>query len=439
MGCPFTNGPWLHTFFRGFPTGRRFTAKVTTKQTKRSRERSSKSIEIALGGKPDRVTGRIPKVEEGSSETMEDVLIVGQTPPPVNGQAVMIQEILNGEYEGIRLHHVPLEFSRSVEEIGTFNLRKLFVLLTTLAKIIVGRWKSRADILYYPPAGPTLNPVLRDFVLLIGTRWMFKYTVFHFHAAGLPEIYPSLSLVLKSLYNIAYRRADLAIFTTESTSSAGYELEAKTVTVIPYGIPDRAEGHAPHDRRAGGDILCILFMGILCEGKGLLTLIEACSLLKKTGLSFRAVCAGPHGSGSFRAVMEEQIETHGLANVISFPGVLQGDDKWNAYNNADIFCFPSHFHAESFGVVLIEAMSFQLPIVTTNWRGIPDVVGESGGAFVVEPRNPKLLAERLESLLRDSDLRATMGSKNRAWFCNHYTIEKYRARMEKALLGVKTF
>lgn len=368
---------------------------------------------------------------------MENILIVGQTPPPVHGQAVMIQALLDGKYEGIKLHYVPLEFSRSVEEVGTFRFRKLLVLLATLAKIILGRWRSKAEILYYPPAGPTLNPVLRDFVLLIGTRWMFRYTVFHFHAAGLPEIYPSLSPVLRLLYKMAYRKSDLAIFTTESTSAAAIELEAQKVAVIPCGIPDNGEGHAPDYNRASGEPLSILFMGVLCEGKGLLTLIEACSLLKKTELSFRVVCAGMYDSKSFRGEMEEMIEKHGLADVISFPGVLRGEDKWNAFRNADVFCFPSHFHAESFGVVLIEAMSFQLPIVTTNWRGIPDVVGGSGGAFVVEPRDPTSVAARLEALLRDRELRAVMGRRNRAWFCEHYGIEKYREKMERTILGVK--
>jgi glycosyltransferase involved in cell wall biosynthesis len=81
-------------------------------------------------------------------------------------------------------------------------------------------------------------------------------------------------------------------------------------------------------------------------------------------------------------------------------------------------------------------MSFGLPIVTTRWRGIPDVAGESGGAFIVEPKRPDLVAERLEVLLRDSELRTVMGRKNREWFCSHYTLEIFRERMERALQEV---
>jgi glycosyltransferase involved in cell wall biosynthesis len=112
--------------------------------------------------------------------------------------------------------------------------------------------------------------------------------------------------------------------------------------------------------------------------------------------------------------------------------MLRGEAKLQAFRDADLFCLPSHYFAESFGVVLIEAMSFGLPIVTTSWRGIPDVVGGSGGAIIVEPRMPHLVAEGLQALIRDSGLREIMGRRNRAWFSNHYTLEKYRARIEKA-------
>lgn len=361
----------------------------------------------------------------------KNVLVVGQTPPPINGQNVMIQELLDGDYPGIAMHHVRLTFSRSIDEVGAFQLRKLLILLKTLLDILVGRLQSGAQILYYPPAGPTLNPVLRDIFLLISTRWLFRYTVFHFHAAGLPEIYPRLPGWLKPLFNLAYRNADLAIFTTKATASAGPALGAKEIIVVPYGIPDSAQENENNHSNAN-IVPHILFMGLLCEGKGLLTLIEACAQVRKAGIAFHLSCVGAFESEDFRTQVEELIESHGLTEVVHFPGMLRGEAKLQAFRDADLFCLPSHYFAESFGVVLIEAMSFGLPIVTTSWRGIPDVVGGSGGAIIVEPRMPHLVAEGLQALIRDSGLREIMGRRNRAWFSNHYTLEKYRARIEKA-------
>jgi len=330
-----------------------------------------------------------------------------------------------------------MTFSRNIEEVGNFQLRKILILLRTLMEIVGARLKSRARILYFPPAGPTLVPVIRDIVLLVGTRWMFQFTVFHFHAAGLTEIYPRLPRFLRPLYNIAYRNADLAIFTAKSSSVAGSVLGAKSISIVPNGIPDFGEPHGI-DRRTDEDhIPCILFMGILCEGKGLFTLIEACSVLKKRGIRFRAVCAGTYGFGTKREEVDALLETHGLKGHFIFPGVLSGNEKREAFKDADIFCFPSHYFAESSPIVLIEAMSFQLPIVTTDWRGIPDIVGGSGGAFIVEPKRPELIAKHLAKLLHDQDLRTTMGRKNRQWFTENGTIDKHRARIEAALLGIQ--
>jgi glycosyltransferase involved in cell wall biosynthesis len=366
---------------------------------------------------------------------MENVLLVGQTPPPVNGQTTMIQELLDGEYQGIRLHHVRMTFSRTINEVGTFQIRKMLMLLTTWAQIVAARWKSQASILYFPPAGPTLIPVIRDIFLLITTRWMFRFTVFHFHAAGLNEIYPRLPWILRPLYNLAYRNADLAIFTAKSSSAAGVALGAKKITIVPNGIPDAAAGEIPL-RNPEKACPSILFMGILCEGKGVLTLIEACALLRKAGTSFRVVCAGTFDAGTSRQDVDELLASHGLTEYFEFPGVLRGAAKSRAFIDADIFCFPSHYFAESSPVVLIEAMSFQLPIVTTDWRGISDIVGASGGAFIVEPKQPEHVAAGLSSLLKDSGLRASMGRKNRVWFCDHGTIELHRERIELALLSI---
>jgi len=367
---------------------------------------------------------------------MEDVLVVGQTPPPVNGQTVMIKAFLDGEYSALKLHHVRMTFSRTIDEVGNFQLRKLLILFTTLGDVIRGRFKSRARVLYYPPAGPTLIPVVRDIFLLLSTRWMFRYTVFHFHAAGLTEIYPRLPGILKPFFRLAYGKADLAIFTAKSRSPIGYELGARSVIAVPYGITDTASELNLDRRKSPNETVRILYMGILCEAKGLMTLIEACSHLRDREVPFQVLCGGTYGAGTTREEVEAFLEKYDLKSKFDMPGVLLGDDKKKAFAEADIFCFPSHYYAESSPVVLTEAMSFQLPIVTTNWRGIPDVVGESGGAFVVEPKRPDLVADALQNLILDADLRASMGRNNRAYFVEHGTVEKYRQSLEQSISAV---
>ncbi len=123
---------------------------------------------------------------------MIKVLVVGQTPPPFGGQAVMIERLLRGNLPGIELFHVRMAFSRTMAEMGTMRWSKLFHLLGVIAKIVYHRVVHGVRILYYPPAGPNRVPMVRDLAILLATRWMFDKTILHFHAGGLSELYPRL-------------------------------------------------------------------------------------------------------------------------------------------------------------------------------------------------------------------------------------------------------
>ncbi|MBK7083560.1 MAG: hypothetical protein IPH53_02365 [Flavobacteriales bacterium] len=79
-----------------------------------------------------------------------------------------------------------LAFSEDMESVGKFQLGKVLVLFSTIARIFIARFRFHTPVLYYPPSGPNMVPVLRDLILLCATRWLFRHTVFHFHASRCP-------------------------------------------------------------------------------------------------------------------------------------------------------------------------------------------------------------------------------------------------------------
>ncbi len=328
-----------------------------------------------------------------------------------------------------------MNFSRSIDEVGSFGWRKLWVLWLIWLRILRARFLRGARVLYYPPSGPNRNPVLRDIALLASTRWLFRRTVFHFHAAGLYEVYPRLAWWAGPLFRLAYRRPDLAIFTAASTSGDAALLEAKSVAIVPCGIADEGQAFLAGDWE---DPIApiILFTGVLCEAKGLLVLLEACRLLRFAGQRFQLVCVGAFESYAFQREVEKTVEESGLGEVVRFRGVLTGRAKAEAFASCSIFCFPSHYASESSPIVLLEAMSFAKPIVATVWRGIPETVGDCGGSLLVRPRNPEEVASRLQQLLNSPEQRRAMGLANRARYLNHFSVEQYRSNLEDALKRV---
>ena len=82
------------------------------------------------------------------------VLIVGQTPPPYHGQAIMIERLLRSHTNSTRLYHVRMQFSDSIDEIGKFAWAKITHLIWVIGRIFYYRLFHGVKILYYPPAGP---------------------------------------------------------------------------------------------------------------------------------------------------------------------------------------------------------------------------------------------------------------------------------------------
>ena len=81
-------------------------------------------------------------------------------------------------------------------------------------------------------------------------------------------------------------------------------------------------------------------------------------------------------------------------------------------------------------------MMFELPVVTTRWRGIPSVVEEDVTALLANIKNASMLAESLERLLDDQALRTVMGCKGRERYLERFTINKYLEGTRKVFLEV---
>ena len=347
----------------------------------------------------------------------------------------MIAELLKLRSPRLRLFHVRMAFSEDMESVGKFALRKVWVLFTTILRIAIARFRYRTPVLYYPPSGPNKVPVLRDIVLLCATRWLFRKVVFHFHAGGVSTFGPQLPAFLRPLYRYAYGRPALSIRTAPQNPPDGIAFGARRDVVVPNGIPDM-RGQVPERNAAPGDPLVILFTGVLIPSKGVRIVLEAFRLLLQGGVNARLQLMGKWGDPAFERECARWVEEHGLAGRVEFLGVRKDLDKFTHFAGCDIFCFPSYFEAESFGLVLVEAMQFAKPLVSTLWRGIPSVVQEGVNGFLVPIQDAPAVAERLHRLAADPALRKRMGEEGRRIFLRDLTLEAFHRSMERELVAV---
>ena len=361
------------------------------------------------------------------------ILVVGQTPPPYCGQSIMIEAMLTQKYKSIELIHIRMAFSDEIDEIGKFKLTKIWHLITLITKIIFTRFSSGARVLYYPPAGPNRLPIYRDFAILICTRWLFSRTVFHFHAGGLSTIYNHLTSVEKFFFRSAYSKPEGAILLSKLNPRDDTFLNAKHKFVIPYGIED----HFQEDRlNRPNQISCVLFVGVLTESKGVLILIEAIKILQQKNIPLVAKLMGKFESPEFEKHVRSLVTEYNIETCIEFLGVQTGNDKWHQFYHADIFCFPTFYESETFGLVVLEAMQFQLPTIVTNWRGVPSLVKDGETGFIVEPSNADEVATRIEFLTKNPNVALQFGRRGRQEYIKRFKLGNFRAELENAFVSV---
>jgi glycosyltransferase involved in cell wall biosynthesis len=360
------------------------------------------------------------------------VLAVGQTPPPYGGQAIAIESFVRGTYDELEITHVRMGFSSDMKDVGHFRVSKLFHLVGLVARILWARVTTKSEVLYYPPAGPDLVPVVRDIVVLLSTRWAFEQTVFHFHAGGLAEIYPRLPRLAQAAFRRAYFSPDLAITPSAIGTNDAPFVHARRQVVVANGVPELPSHLRPAPKPAR-DRPVVLFVGVLRESKGVLDLLRAAAVLKRRGLAFEVRLMGQFAPAEFEADVQSEIRALDLDGDVTLLGVRAGTEKDEAFSEADVFCYPTFFESETFGIVVVEAMRSALPVVVTAWRGVPGLVREGETGFVVPVHDINALADRLALLLTDSEMRARLGACGRQVFLEQFTEEKFRSGMETEL------
>lgn len=347
----------------------------------------------------------------------------------------MIESLVNAQFDKVKIYHVRMAFSDSFVSVGKAEWKKALHLIGVVLKALRLKFRHEIDILYYPTAGPNLIPVLRDIVLLTILRRFFKKTVFHFHAAGLSEFVETRPKFLRTVAVRVYGNPNGSIQTSSRNPRDGEYFHSRMVAIIPNGLRD--EGCSRDcAARSQKSYVEILYAGVLAESKGIMVLLEAARILQERHLSFRIVFMGQFSSRTLETRMRDLCSKHGLSKSIAFIGVKLNEEKWKYFSQADIFCFPTYFESESFGIVVAEAMMFELPVVATNWRGIPDLVKEGINGSLVPVKDSIALAKALAKLITDPNLRQQMGRHGRAMFLESFTIERHLQLMEDVLSQV---
>jgi glycosyltransferase involved in cell wall biosynthesis len=217
-------------------------------------------------------------------------------------------------------------------------------------------------------------------------------------------------------------------------TSSGWDAPKRFV--VPVGLdsrwflePDAAAGERLRSRfpQLNGRRLVVYF-GRINFKKGLDILARAFALLARDRDDVHLVLAGPDTEGYGRKVRGWLAEG-GAAEKATFTGLLQGEDRFVALQQADVFALPSY--TENFGQVVAEAMASSVPVVISDQVNIWPEVAKTNAGLVV-PCDVNATAQALRKVLEDPAKGREMGSNGRRWAAEHLPWSVVAAQMAHA-------
>jgi glycosyltransferase involved in cell wall biosynthesis len=410
------------------------------------------------------------------------LLIFAHTPPPLHGQSYMVQLMLDGlggdrrrrapnapphagDVHGIECYHVNTRLSKRLEDIGEFHGAKLFRLLIYCGEAIWCRFRYGAANFYYIPAPGKTSALYRDWMVLLICRPFFKRIILHWHAAGLAKwLETSVQMRARALTYHCARQADLSIVLSRYNMADAEKLLPRRIRVVSNGIPDpcpefrqiilprRRARSAARDllfsgrsltaedyHETGGDpqVIKILFLAHCMEEKGLFDAMRSVVLANRTlaeqrsPVRMKLLAAGTFVTAGERAKFDQLMTDPEFDRAVDYLGFVSGDGKQRALRESDLFCFPTYYLGENQPVNLIEAMAFGLPVVTTRWRSLSEML-PANYAGLVPIRAPEKVAAAMLNLMTQQT-----GESFRQMFLARFTLEAHLAKLAEALATIE--
>ena len=396
------------------------------------------------------------------------LLVFAHTPPPHHGQSYVVQLMLEGfggdarkknrtaHPTGIECYHVNARLSRGLEDIGEFQGAKILLILWYCAQAIWVRFRHGVKNFYYVPAPGKNVALYRDWLVLLLCRPFFKTLILHWHAAGLAKWLETATPISSrtATYRL-FRPVDLSIVLSRYNVADAEKLLSRNIRVVNNGIPDpcpdfdtslrphrRAQFAARHRIFAGempakSMTINALFLAHCTREKGLFAAAEAVLRanrdLAARGLPMKLqlVAAGNFVTAEEQARFDQLQQDPEFAATVQHAGFVSGDRKADLYRQADIFLFPTRYLGENQPVNLIEAMAYGLPIVTTRWRSLPEMLPEHYPGLVNGQDADEIAAAILKVLAEKN------GDQVRRHFLGHFTIGNHLASLTAALRSVE--
>jgi glycosyltransferase involved in cell wall biosynthesis len=354
-------------------------------------------------------------------------------PPPVHGQAIVNASVLRTAQNLKGSDKIEIaDIGPGRQTLGLqYHLTRMFRVARAAFMIVEGSTKSNKQIYTVFESG---LGIIYNFAI-IGMARMLKYNIIlHHHTSrhtlGRQRSFALLQRVAGPSCLHVVLSQKMAVDLRLAYPNIKKVLICENACHIPDNDLTIAPTTLPHSLRVG-------FLSNLCVEKGLDVIMDAATKCRDLGLEIKFVLAGPTVDQAAEEILRNG--QNRLGDYIEILGPIAAEAKSDFFKSIDVFLFPTRYRFEAQPLVILEAMSYGLPIIVTDCGYLAELVGRHGIVLGLNDCLPDKIVDHLEKIAATSDNNRSVAIDVKVYFRQlHARASGQLGQLMNALFGVQS-
>lgn len=260
--------------------------------------------------------------------------------------------------------------------------------------------------------GASYGSFFRKFFIFLAAKYLFrKKVIYHIHGGGFANFEKNSNLILRKAIKLLIENVDVVICLSESWKKFFMENFKPNKIIIIHNIIDYPHLSVFKEKE---NIITLLFLGLICDAKGIFELIEVIFRNKeKYKDKIRLIIGGNGEIDRLNNIIQQQQ----LEGLVEFVGWISNKEKTTWLQKSDIYILPSY--KEGLPISILEAMSYGQAIISTNVGGIPEIVIPEKNGILIEPGNLSEIETAINFFLEHPEMIEIYGLESKQYAKKH--------------------
>lgn len=346
-----------------------------------------------------------------------NVLMVGSDLSVKGGMTTVVKAFLKNNFKDVNIKYIPTHIEKNI-------ILKIIFFSKSIIKTIIALIFGKVDIVHIHLS--ERGSFFRKYIIFYLSKIFKKKIIVHMHGAEFKEFFYNSSRFIKNMIIKLMKKSSKVIVLGKSWDEFVKQIDISIETKIirnSVRYPNEVVVYETEDIR-------ILFLAVLTERKGIFDLIKAAEiLLASKNMESYNIKFIIGGSGKEEIKAKEEVNKRGMDKYFEFKGWVNDNEKIELLKTSQIFVLPSY--NEGLPVAILEAMSYGLPIISTNVGSIEDAVIDNYNGYIIKPGDICELKNSMEKCIVLKELWNKFSQNSKGLIREYYNELNYFDEMQQ--------